>query len=116
MAALQKHASYHLFYVVMIYKSLDCSDNVLPEEPPGARGQDVVQDGPAARALPGDGHPGGVPPEVEDVLLHPVEGELLVPDTLNTAGEPLALFSPPCTWLPDTRPVSRLSCPRGPRR
>ena len=90
---------------------------MLPEEPPGARGQDVVQDGPAARALPGDGHPGGVPPEVEDVLLHPVEGELLVPETLSTAPEtPLAPPAPSYTWLPDTRPVSRLSCPRGPRR
>ena len=61
-----------------------------PEEPPGARCQDVVQDGPAARTLPGNGHPGGVTPEVEDVLLHPVEGELLVPDTLSIASEPLA--------------------------
>ena len=50
----------------------------------------MVQDGPAARALPCDGHPGGVTPEVEDVLLDPVEGELLVPDTLNTATDPLA--------------------------
>ena len=57
---------------------------MLPEEPPGAWCQDVVQDGPAARALPCDGHPGGVTPEVEDVLLDPVEGKLLVPDTLNT--------------------------------
>ena len=47
----------------------------------------MVQDGPAARALPSDGHPGGVTPEVEDVLLQPVEGELLVPDTLNTASD-----------------------------
>ena len=74
---------------------LNCSDNVLPEEPPGARGQDVVQDGPAARALPGDGHPGGVTPKVEDVLLHPVEGELLVPETLSTAGEPWHSPAPP---------------------
>ena len=91
MAALQKHCLLH----ALIDNLLNCSDNVSPEEPPGARGQDVVQDGPAARALPGDGHPGGVTPEVEDVLLHPVEGELLVPEPLSTAGEPLATPAPP---------------------
>ena len=52
MAALQKHC---LLYA-LIDNLLNCSDNVLPEEPPGARGQDVVQDGPAARALPHDRH------------------------------------------------------------
>ena len=69
---------------------------MLPEEPPGARCQDVVQDGPAACALPCDGHPGGVTPEVEDVLLDPVEGELLVPDTLSTA---LTALAPPAPLL-----------------
>ena len=80
---------------------------MLPEEPPGARCQDVVQDGPAACALPSDGHPGGVTPEVEDVLLHPVEGKLLVPDTLSISSETLTppqLLPPPGCQTPGPCP------------
>ena len=57
-----------------------------PEEPPAARGEEVVGGGEAARRLPGQGHQVGVPAERGDVVLDPAEGELLVPEPSIAGG------------------------------
>ena len=48
------------------------------EERLGERGEHVVSDASTAGRLPHDGHPVGVATEVGDVLLHPLQRQVLV--------------------------------------